>query len=35
MMSISANPQLNGDNALLGTDGSNGLWYFCCNGNTP
>ena len=34
MMSISANPQLDAENALLGTDGSNGLWYLC-NGNTP
>jgi hypothetical protein len=34
MMSISANPQLDGVSALLGTDSSNGLWYFC-NGNTP
>jgi hypothetical protein len=34
MMSISANPQLNGESALLGTDASSNLWYYC-NPNTP
>ena len=33
-MSISTNPQLTGDTALLGTDGSGELWYFC-TANTP
>jgi hypothetical protein len=34
MMSISANPQLNGESALLGTDDSDNLYYYC-NPNTP
>jgi hypothetical protein len=34
MMSISANPQLDGESALLGSDASGGLWYFC-NGKSP
>ena len=34
MLSISANPGLSGESALLGTDSSGNLWYYC-NANTP